>query len=352
MSDSLRVALLGDFKHDTLRGLTINTRRIMKGLIQNGCDVLPISYRNLLLQRAAISNVHFARRFAKDPVDRYCSSFLKAYRPDAVLVLAFRYFDDKTLVRLREAAPEARFVGWYEDSLDGVGADVQACCRQLDWITATGAGRRLEALARHCKVGGAFMPNPCDPDMDRTYPVEGQARRKLLFIGKPSHRHRGTDGSRATLLAYLRDHAGLKLLGDRSATAVRGLDYYDAICSADMNLSINATSDIPMYHSDRLIHLLACGGFVLASWVPQSERLFQDGEHLRYFKSQQECVALIQQYGDDAAARRQIALQGQSWAYEQFHCRRIAGDMVDLATRGDYDAPWKVVFPGQAGCGD
>jgi len=122
--------------------------------------------------------------------------------------------------------------------------------------------------------------------------------------------------------------------------AIKGNDYLDAICGADIAISVNAFNHIRFYHSDRLIHYLACGAFTLAGKVPDSEMLFEDGRHICYFDSIEQCVELIERYEADADGRRKIAEQGMRRAHEMFNCTRLAGDIVQLVCQGNYDEPW------------
>ena len=68
-------------------------------------------------------------------------------------------------------------------------------------------------------------------------------------------------------------------LGQKS---LEGIHYLEAICGAQIALSINVFNDVRFYHSDRLTNYLGCGTFVLAKRVPDSELLFEDHKHLCY----------------------------------------------------------------------
>lgn len=76
---------------------------------------------------------------------------------------------------------------------------------------------------------------------------------------------------------------GCALYGCLGRPKVEGMNYLYAISGARIGLSINAANNVKFAHSSRLIHYLACGTFVLAKRVPDSDLLFKDGVHLRYF---------------------------------------------------------------------
>ncbi len=95
-----------------------------------------------------------------------------------------------------------------------------------------------------------------------------------------------------------------------------------------------------LYHSDRLTHYLACGAFVLAKRVPDSDLLFKDDIHLKYFDTVDEFFKLADWYLKHEDQRKKIANAGMKWTHEQFNCLKIAGYILDLAEKGSYSAPW------------
>ena len=98
-----------------------------------------------------------------------------------------------------------------------------------------------------------------------------------------------------------------------------------------------------MYHSDRLINYLACGAFTLAARVPQTELLFEDHKHLRYFDSNEECIELIKYYLDREDERKKIGQAAMKYVHEKFHCQVIAKDIIDFLTTGTYNQPWRYI---------
>lgn len=345
----MRIALLGDFKHDTLRNILTICRKISKGLTRNGCDVLDFSYRDVMMSNSPIRSKRIARKFTKTSTDRFCRDLLRDYQPDVIIVLSFRILDIQTLRMLREAVPKTLLAGWYEDPLDGITDDSMEIARQLDVFMATGGGARLEQVGRACEIPAAFMPNPCDPDIERRHPVEEKDRCELLFTGTLGHKRCGTDPSRGDLITTLFERYGMTVFGALGKAPVHGMSYFRLICGAKITLSINASNDIRMYHSDRLINYLGCGAFVLAKAVPDSALLFEDRKHLRYFSSKQECLELVDYYLKHDDERNKIAAGGMAHAHTMFHCKRIAGDILDFITTGSYDAPWKEIYSENGG---
>jgi spore maturation protein CgeB len=118
------------------------------------------------------------------------------------------------------------------------------------------------------------------------------------------------------------------------------MDYFHAISGAKIGLCINADNNVRLYHSDRITHYLACGTFVLAKKVPDTDLLFKDGVHLKYFESIDEFFELADWYLKHENERKKIADAGMKWMHEQYNCVKIAGLVLDLVEKGKYSAPW------------
>lgn len=336
-----RIALLGDFKEDTLRGLQIIGRKISKGFIRNGHDVQLFSYLVQMKALALLPGKKLIKRLTKDKADQLCCKLMKNYQPDLVLLLGYRVIDHNTIAMLREALPNAYFAGWYPDSLDSM-AQFLETNQYLDAFMATAGGSHLADIAKDSNnIPTAFIPNPCDPDVEKPYPQSERPVSDLFFTGKYSHRKCTNDGTREPLLKRLAADYGLIIHGNGDNPAVLGLDYFRAISQAKIAISININNSFRMYHSDRLINYLGCGAFVLASYVPDSELLFTDHKHLRYFHDNEQCVELIDYYLKNEAERKAIAAAGMAHAHKAFNCQRIAKDIIDFLTTGTYAEPWR-----------
>ena len=121
---------------------------------------------------------------------------------------------------------------------------------------------------------------------------------------------------------------------------IGGINYLYAISGARIGLSINAANDIELYHSDRFMNYLSSGTFVLAKRVPGTERLFQDGVHLKYFDSVEEFFDLADWYLAHEDERMKIANAGMERAHSEFNCEKMAEYLIDVIETGTYKAPW------------
>lgn len=341
---SYRIALLGDFKEESPRGIQIIGRKIHKGFIRNGHDVFLFSYRQHLLAQSPFPSKRLARKLAKNKTDQLCCKLLSDYQPDLVILLAYKSVDSTTIKDLREVLPDSYFAGWYPDQLDGFSDESLETNRHLDAFMATGAGIHLDNITK--KSGGlptAFIPNPCDPDIEKPYSQAGLPVENLFFTGKYTHRNLSHDGNRGLLLKQLTKDYGLRIHGNGENPPLLGMSYFGSISNSKIAISININNSFTMYHSDRLINYLACGAFVLSSYVPDSELLFADHKHLRYFQSNEQCIELIEYYLDNENERTAIAKAGMDHAHKTFSCQRIAHDIIEFLVTGAYDQPFRYV---------
>jgi len=185
------------------------------------------------------------------------------------------------------------------------------------------------------------MPNICDPDIDHRYDVSQKWKTDILFTGQTKkRRHYPTENVRYQLLSKLARMKNCSLYGCFGRPSIGGINYLYAISGARIGLSINAVNDVRLYHSDRLTHYLACGTFVLAKRVPDSDLLFKDGVHLRYFDTVEEFFDLANWYLSHEDERIKIANAGVQHVHTEFNCEKIAKYTLALIETGTYDAPW------------
>jgi hypothetical protein len=337
-----RIFVLANLVELTLETLPLGRQFWVKGLIRSGCDVQTFSYRNMMVRRSPVANMHVARLFFKRRVDELLVSQIKRYCPDMVLVTGMRLKDvgAETLVAMHRAAPGSVFVGAECDWLAELDPIRKEVGKQMDIVLATSGGSFLRTYKALGIQSCAFMPNPCDPDLHYRYEVADNGKVDILFTGKAHNRKMRRNAERYELLARLSRMPNARLYGCLGNPPVQGLDYYRAISGARVALSINMVNDVRLYHSDRFIQYIACGAFTLAKRVPDTDLLFEDGVHVRYFDEVDEFFELAQWYLAHDAERERIAQAGMDRAHREFNCERIAGHLLDLVEKGRIDAPW------------
>lgn len=336
-----RILIIADFKNSETHAIRIQSRMWVKGFQRLGHDVLTFSYRDILRQCCNLPGKKIAQLLAKPKVDRLLVEITKKYYPDIVIFFGFiKGFDIDIAKTMRQVAPEAVFISRAEDPSPEKYPHHTEIAKQTDILTTTSEGRFMQTYLDGGVKKCLFIPNMCDPDIHYNYDIDDKYKADLIFTGKPEHKSTGGNDQRYEIVEKLCKMQNAKVYGAWGVPNVEGIDYFRAISSAKIGLSINAFNDVKLYHSDRLINYLACGTFVLAKRVPDSELLFKDGIHLKYFDETEEFFELAKWYLEHDNERKKIADAGMNWAHEQFNCVKIAGYILDVIENGAYNAPW------------
>jgi len=334
----MRVFFVAETKDFTHRLFLDASRKFVKGFTRLGHDAQVFSCNDAQAALTPLRRPAFSRFWWKRRTRGLLLRQMKLYKPDLVFVNC-RMADPDTIVLMRDAAPKAFFA-----SVDG---EIRPESRPGRVETAakvdllfTVYGANGQRALREVGVKCIFMPWPCDPDLEHRHAVAENWLSDVIFTGKLKHRHVPTDPMRTEIISRLARMQGCAVYGCFNRPFLGGMDYYYAISGAKMGLSVNLANDIQLYHSDRLIHYLACGTLVLCKRVPDSERMFQEGVHLECFDSTDEFFDLVARYLQNESERKRIARAGMEWAHREFNCQKIAGYMVDAIETGTYRAPW------------
>ena len=341
MSRAKRIFFVTDTKDLTDWLLLPVLRKQVKGFIRLGHDTQIFSY-NRAIDR--VSPIKCGKRFSrlyKPRVDELLVKQIKNYQPDIVYVSFAKFLDDRTITLMRQASPYTSFIGIDVDLWPELRQNRVQTASKLDMVLTTYEGNGQQAFEDagvHC----VFMPNMCDSDIEHRYRVSDEWETDILFTGKLKHKKYPTEELRPGLISRLSRMENCSLYGCCGRGFISGIQYYYAISGAKIALSINAVNNIRLYHSDRLTQYLACGTFVLAKGVPDSNLLFKDGEHLRYFETIEEFFDLAEWYLEHEQERLKIANAGMKWAHQEFNCEKIAKYTLEAIENGTYRAPWMV----------
>ena len=346
MSKAKRIFFVADTKDFADKLLVAALRKLIKGFIRLGHDVQIFNYRGAFHQAGPIMSRRFARRLCKSyVVDKLLVKQIKNYNPDIIHINFANYLDAKTVMLMRQAAPDAFFIGSDRDPWPELHRNRVQVAAGLDLIMSTYEGKWLNAY-KDVGVRCVFVPNSCDPDIEYRYEVDNKWKSDILFTGQTRYKHKRypTEELRYQLLSRLAGMKNCALYGCFGRPKVEGVNYLYAISGARIGLSINAVNNIRFCHSSRLTHYLACGTLVLAKRVPGSDLLFKDGVHLRYFDTVEEFFDLANWYLNHEDERIKIANAAMQHAHTEFNCEKIAKYMLDLIETGTYDAPWAQIL--------
>ncbi|HOL89094.1 MAG TPA: glycosyltransferase [Anaerohalosphaeraceae bacterium] len=347
LNDSKRIFLIADFKNDSPKSIRLERRRWVKGLIRLGHDVQPFSFWDIAEQKRKWL-LPMKHRWEKAKAFEIMLEQIRCYYPDILILCVLKYFNTEMIREIRKAAPRAFLVGRDVDSYPrNYVPRWFEILKMLDLAIVTNAGVWMQKFKDQGVSRCAFLPCPCDPDIQRPYPnVEEKWKSDIIFTGPEGHKRFSAeaDKERQLLLERLRNRQGVRLYGCFGFPTLDGIEVFQAISAAKIALSINVVNDVPLYHSDRLVNCLACGTFTLAKRVPDSDLLFQDGKHLRYFDTAEEFFELAEWYLAHEEERERIARAGMEHAHREFNCTKMARHLMDLIRTGDYNAPWKVIL--------
>lgn len=339
MQEAMRIFFVNDTKDLDDRMLYADLRKRTKGFIRLGHDTQVFSYNTAFRLLSPFKSQSLSARFYKRRVDDLLVRQIGKYCPDVVHVAFAKHLDVETVIRMREAASGAFFLGLDVDLWPELHQNRIEAAKELDILLTTYDGRGIHAY-RQAGVHCVFMPNMCDPDIEHRYDVAEKWKSDILFTGRLRHKNYPTEEWRAELVHKISERANGAVYGSCGRPFLGGIEYFYAISGAKIGLSINAANDIRLYHSDRFTHYLACGTLVLAKRVPDSDRLCEEGKHLRYFDTVEEFFDLADWYLHHEDERARIADAGMRRAHTEFNCERMAKYILDVVETGAYSAPW------------
>jgi len=339
VSKSKRILIVADLSSSPIKMFLHHARKLAKGFIRLGHDVNTFNCRSALLQLSPVKSMSFAACFFKSKVDELLANEIRNYSPDIIHVSFAKFLDVKTIALMRQAAPNAFLIGIDVDLWPELHKNRVQVAAKLDVVLTTYGDNGQQAF-KNAGVRCVFMPNMCDPDVEHRYDVSDRWNSDILFTGKIKHKHYATEDIRSELVGRLGTMKNCAVYGCCSRPSIGGVNYLYAISGAKIGLSVNAVNDIRLYHSDRPTQYMACGTFVLAKRVPDTDLLFGDGVHLKYFDTAEEFFDLAEWYLAHEDERIKIANAGMEYVHAEFNCVKIAKYTMDIIETGTYKAPW------------
>jgi len=173
-----------------------------------------------------------------------------------------------------------------------------------------------------------FCMQGCDRDEHRLIAVKSSKwASDVAFIGRP------LKGGRIDLLQLIDQHYSLKVWGGKwekyNLTCLKNHVYpkeYARICyAARIVLGCDQKNQMDSYFSNRTWITMGCRGFLLTNYVPGLENFFTKGVHLEWYKTEKECLDLIDYYLKHGGKRKKIAQNG----YEFVHLKRTYDIVMD-----------------------
>ncbi len=341
MKASKRILIISDINYNPVKMMLNQTSKFLKGFVKLGHHVSIFSYSMALESLSPFKSKTITTKLYKKKADELLIKYLVNYQPNIVLIFFPRDLNYTSIAKMRNNWPEAVYIGHDGDAWPKLQKFPRIqTAKGVDILTATNNGRYLDDYREGGVKNCVFLPNICDPDIDKRYEVSDNWRINILWTGKAKHGANSDETIREEIVKKLMTRNDAAIYGHMGKEQIGGMNYLYAISGAKIGVSINAVNDVKMYHSDRLIHYLACGTCVIAKKVPDTDLLFKDGIHLKYFDTIDEFFELLDWYLAHENERKRIADAGMQRAHNEFNCKKIASYMLALIENGAYNAPW------------
>lgn len=299
--------------------------RLSNGLIRNGHFVYNFSYRDVAREEAPLGIKELGM---KKMNERFVET-AERIAVDVVLLGHAEFIEAETLVEIKKRLPNCKIAMWWVDWWHNLVKYDRAMSRRMPLLDALFMTsdpdfvRENYAPTREVEKF-FFMPNSCDPSMDtgNAYDI-AKPLHDVLFIGR-------SFGSRDDLLTHIKQNMGdlnVGLYGQGRENFVTGHRYLELVSNSRIGISFNRDNSMPLYTSNRMVHLTANGCLVMTPDTPRMKELFSS-EEVVYFSSAQECEEKVRYYLahlDEAAA---IAKAGQKRAHKDYDAQMITSEML------------------------
>lgn len=277
------------------------TGGLVDALRRHGVEV---RWRNLVTLR---------RWFGQAIATRLARAEFRRFQPDTVFV----FFRDLPELLASEFRRTARLVIWCEEALEVLDGSIVDYFAQADLVCLSNPAR-FGWLRERGLDNMAFLMSGFSPRFHRPSPVQ-QKVRDVAFIGGPGRR-----GQRAAFLAEISKHFETDVYGlhwDRWRELHPNLRIhgpidnrgYSRVCaSSRIVLGVNEINSDDYYFSNRTFLTLGCGAFHLTHYVPKLENVFRYGEHLAWYRDEQEAMQQIEYWLPRIDERTRIAAGGHA----------------------------------------
>lgn len=340
-----KILIISDTSHKPVKMFLNQVPKLAKGFIRLGNDVRCCAYNSILKELSPFKSRKLSKALYKTKADDILVNWAKNYKPDICILSGFpRSFDLTSINRLRETIPNTVFVVIDGDPWPKLNPGRIETATGFDILTATNDGQWLQDYRDAGVPQCIFMPNWCDPDTDHRYDVDEKWQTDILWTGTAKHHIASPEKIREELALQLMKTDNASLYGCFDRPKISGIDYLYAISGAKISVNVNADNRARLYHSDRLLHYLACGTFTMAKRFPDCDLLYEDGKNIKYFDTIEEFFDIAYYYLSHEQERRKIADAGMKHAHKNFNCTKIAGYFLELIETGKCSAEWNTVL--------
>jgi spore maturation protein CgeB len=259
----------------------------------------------------------------------------RRFRPDFIFLSKCLALNLETVSQLVAGTPNAMWYHdpqWFRDTDRPDIGHIAAVGRIATTFFVTGFDAEWRALGMNAK----FLPAAGDAAITPVATRPDYAA-DAAFIGT------GYDESRAALLLELAKHHDVRVYGPGwerwsrelrwNGRSVEGREFAQVCSSSAVTLGINparAAGGVT-YTSDRTWMVILAGAFYLGQGTPGVTQFLRDGEHCAWYTDSSDCIAKLEQYLADPAARNRIRSQGERFVranhtYDQRIANLLSGE--------------------------
>lgn len=299
--------------------------RLSNGFIRNGHFVYNFSYRDVAREEAPLG----IKELGMKKMNKRFVETAENIAADVVLLGHAEFIEAETLIEIKKRLPKCKIVMWWVDwwhNLVKYDAVMNRRMPLLDALFMTSDPdfvRENFAPTRQAEKF-FFMPNSCDPSMDkgRAYDV-AEPLHEVLFIGR-------SFGSRDDLLSHFKksmSDLNIGLYGQGRENFVTGHRYLELVSNSRIGINFNRDNSMPLYTSNRMVHLAANGCLVMTPDTPRMKEIFTP-EEVVYFSSAQDCEEKVRYYLKHYEEAKTIAKAGQVRAHRDYDAQVISSEML------------------------
>ena len=196
--------------------------------------------------------------------------------------------------------------------------------RSADWFLPTNSGQ----LSYFKSVGAhnvAFWPLAAEPSIFKPMEVTKQDvslyRTDVAFTGSNYGKRFPNSGDRLSLIRNLAKHVSVRTYGKGWENKYKLVSMAPALledCAkvlscAKTSLGINNYFEVRQYQSHRTWTNMSCGSCFLNRYEPGLEDIFKDHEHLVFWRTPEELVAVANEYCTNKKRRKAIQLAARQF---------------------------------------
>lgn len=258
----------------------------------------------------------------------------RRFRPDFILLSKCLALDLETVQQLVAETANAMWYHdpqWFRDTARPDIGHIAEVGRLAATFFVTGFDAEWRALGMNAK----FLPAAGDAGIT-SMPANPAYASDAAFIGT------GYDQSRAALLIEVAKHHDVRVYGPAweqwgkqlkwNGRTVEGKEFAEVCSSSAVTLGINPSraQGGVTYTSDRTWMVILAGAFYLGQGTPGVTQFLRDGEHCAWYNDTADCLAKLDHYLCDSAARERIRKQGEFFVranhtYDQRIANLISG---------------------------